>query len=63
MLQVSPMSGVDLGSIPGVGDWLQAELDPELLFDVPVAQRWDEVWARLGVNPFGFMAVRGGAQA
>ena len=45
------------------GDWLQADLDPELLFDVVVAKRWDEVWARLGVNPFGFMAVRGGAQA
>ena len=45
------------------GDWLQADLDPELLFDVVVAKRWDEVWTRLGVNPFGFMAVRGGAQA
>ena len=47
----------------GRGDWLHADFDPELLFDVAIAERWDEAYARLGVSPFGFMAVPGGAQA
>jgi putative transcriptional regulator len=45
------------------GAWLHAPFDPEVVFDVPVAERWDECFARLGVNPFGFVSVRGGAQA
>lgn len=45
------------------GAWLHAPFDPELVFDVPIDQRWDECFARLGVNPAGFIAVRGGAQA
>jgi putative transcriptional regulator len=45
------------------GSWLQAPFDPELLFDVPVAERWEETYVRLGVNPAGFITVPGGAQA
>lgn len=45
------------------GDWLHAPFDLELLFDVPLDDRWQETWARLGVDPAGFVAVRGGAQA
>ncbi|MBM4279396.1 MAG: YqgE/AlgH family protein [Deltaproteobacteria bacterium] len=45
------------------GAWLHLPFDPELVFDVPVAERWDEVWARQGLDPAGFIAVRGGAQA
>jgi putative transcriptional regulator len=45
------------------GSWLHAPFDAELVFDVPVDRRWDECFARLGVNPFGFVSVRGGAQA
>jgi putative transcriptional regulator len=45
------------------GDWLHAPFDVELVFDVPIDNRWDETWARLGVDPAGFVAVRGGAQA
>lgn len=45
------------------GSWLHAAFDEELLFDVPVAQRWHEAWARLGIHPTGFMSVPGGAQA
>lgn len=45
------------------GSWLHAPFDPELLFDVDVASRWDEAYARLGIAPFGFMMVPGGAQA
>lgn len=45
------------------GSWLHAPYDPELLFDVALADRWDEAYARLGIAPFGFMMVPGGAQA
>jgi putative transcriptional regulator len=45
------------------GGWLHAPFDAELLFDVPMASRWDETYARLGVSPLGFINVPGGAQA
>lgn len=45
------------------GSWLHAPFDPELIFDVDVEQRWEEAYARLGITPFGFMMVPGGAQA
>lgn len=45
------------------GAWLHAPFDAELLFDVPLGQRWEESYARLGVSPMGFVNVRGGAQA
>jgi putative transcriptional regulator len=45
------------------GGWLHAPFDAELLFDVPVEERWQEAYARLGVNPAGFITVPGGAQA
>lgn len=45
------------------GGWLHAPFDVELLLDVPVGERWDEVYQRLGVSPAGFMNVPGGAQA
>lgn len=45
------------------GSWLHAPFDAELLFDVHLDQRWDEAYARLGITPFGFMNVPGGAQA
>ncbi|MCP4501295.1 MAG: YqgE/AlgH family protein [Deltaproteobacteria bacterium] len=45
------------------GMWLHASYDEEMLFDVDVSQRYDEIYARLGISPFGFMDVKGGAQA
>jgi putative transcriptional regulator len=45
------------------GAWLHAPFDLELVFDVPLDDRWDETWSRLGIDPSGFVAVRGGAQA
>lgn len=45
------------------GSWLHAPFDRELLFDVDVEERWEEAYARLGIAPFGFMMVPGGAQA
>ena len=37
--------------------------DPELLFEVPMGERWQETYERLGVSPSGFINVPGGAQA
>jgi putative transcriptional regulator len=45
------------------GAWLHAPFDPELLFEVPMKDRWQETYDRLGVSPLGFMNVPGGAQA
>lgn len=45
------------------GSWLHAPFDAELLFDVPMSQRWEETYARLGVNMLGYINVPGGAQA
>jgi len=45
------------------GSWLHAPFDAELLFDVPMTERWEETYARLGINPLGFINVPGGAQA
>lgn len=45
------------------GSWLHAPFDAELLFDVPLEERWEETWTRLGISPFGFVNVPGGAQA
>lgn len=45
------------------GSWLHAPFDAELLFDVAMEQRWEETYARLGVNPDSFVNVPGGAQA
>jgi putative transcriptional regulator len=45
-----------------VGTWVWVEQDtPELLWDVPAAERWSEALRRLGVTPGTIMP--GGAQA
>lgn len=45
------------------GGWLHAAFDPELLFDVSLDDRWEETYARLGIDAMSFMMVPGGAQA
>lgn len=45
------------------GGWLPVDFDPELLFDVDVDARWDELYARLGIDPGEMISVPGGAQA
>ena len=45
------------------GSWLHAPFDAELVFDVPLLERWHETYSRLGVDPKRFITVRGGAQA
>lgn len=45
------------------GAWLHAPFKKKLLFDVPHEDRWQSSFAMLGVRPYNFMHVPGGAQA
>jgi putative transcriptional regulator len=45
------------------GSWLHAGFDHAMLWDVAMENRWEEMFARLGINPMGFMNVPGGALA
>jgi putative transcriptional regulator len=45
------------------GAWIPLSLHEDLLFDVPLASRWDEAVRRLGLEPGGFTVGGGGAQA
>ena len=45
------------------GGWLHCDFEAELLFDVPIEKRWEEIFSRLGVSPMAFMTVPRGAQA
>jgi len=45
------------------GGWLHCDFESELLFDVPVEKRWEEIFTRLGVSPLAYINVPGGAQA
>jgi putative transcriptional regulator len=45
------------------GSWLYIPFDADLLFDVPMEERWEEAYRRLGVSPMGFTNVPGGAMA
>jgi putative transcriptional regulator len=42
------------------GAWLPTALDDSIVFDVPVALRWTEAFARAGVAPAGFMSNKRG---
>jgi putative transcriptional regulator len=44
------------------GSWLHAAFDEDVL-SAAVDDRWDEIFASLGLSPAGFMTVPGGAQA
>jgi putative transcriptional regulator len=47
----------------GAGGWVPLPFVESLLFDVPLAARWDEAVKRLGLTPGGFSVGGGGAQA
>jgi len=47
-------SGWEPGQLDGEirrGTWLYADLDPSLVFDVPLDERWDRAIALLGLDP------------
>jgi putative transcriptional regulator len=45
------------------GAWIPLEMHGDLVFDVPLEQRWEVAVRRLGLDPGGFMVGGGGAQA
>jgi len=47
----------------GAGGWIPLPFMESLVFDVPLAERWDEAVKRLGLTPGGFSVSGGGAQA
>ncbi len=45
------------------GGWLNTPFYPEIMFDVPLSERWNHTFSQVGVSPYAFMTVPGGAQA
>ncbi len=45
------------------GAWVPLSLADDLVFAVPIADRWDVAVRRLGLEPGGFLVGGGGAQA
>jgi putative transcriptional regulator len=45
------------------GAWLPLDLHEDLVFGVPLEERWEVAVRRLGLEPGGFMVGGGGAQA
>jgi putative transcriptional regulator len=45
------------------GDWLHTPFSMELIFDVPPEERWLRSYEFLGIAPYRFVHVPGGAQA
>ncbi len=45
------------------GAWIPLPMQDDLVFEVPIEQRWDVAVRRLGLEPGGFMVGGGGAQA
>ncbi len=43
------------------GAWLSAPLDPAILFDVPLTERWQRGYDSLGINPRQFAPTVGNA--
>lgn len=42
------------------GAWLPVALDPAIVFDIPVEERWQAAFDRAGVDPAGFMGTTRG---
>jgi putative transcriptional regulator len=45
------------------GAWIPLAMHADLVFDVPLEQRWEVAVRRLGLDPGGFLVGGGGAQA
>jgi len=45
------------------GAWIPMPLQADLVFEVPLEQRWEVAVRRLGLDPGGFLVGGGGAQA
>lgn len=45
------------------GDWLHTPFFKDLIFDVPHGERWLRSYEQLGIKPYAFVHVPGGARA
>jgi putative transcriptional regulator len=45
------------------GDWLHTAFNEELIFDTPHEDRWLKAFEHLGIAPYAFVHVPGGARA
>lgn len=45
------------------GDWLHTPFCLDLVFDVPPEEKWQRSYEQLGIAPYAFMHVPGGARA
>ena len=45
------------------GGWLHTPFYPDVLFDVPLDERWYHTFSQAGISPMAFMSVPGGAKA
>jgi len=45
------------------GGWFYTPFFKDIVFSVPMHQRWEQTYRQIGVSPLGFTTVPGGAQA
>lgn len=45
------------------GGWFNIPFSTDIIFDIPFKERWQQTFSHLGVSPYAFMNVPGGAQA
>lgn len=45
------------------GEWLHTSFFEEMMFDVPFFERWRHAYEHIGISPYAFVNVPGGAQA
>ncbi|MDA0712548.1 MAG: YqgE/AlgH family protein, partial [bacterium] len=45
------------------GSWFNLPFSADIIFDIPFKERWHQTFSQLGVSPYAFMNVPGGAQA
>jgi putative transcriptional regulator len=57
MLGYSGWGPGQLESEIAAGAWLPVPLDEEVLFDVPIADKWERAYALLGLMPAGMMSA------
>jgi putative transcriptional regulator len=63
MLGYSSWSKGQLSRELSRGDWLHMPFSLDLVFDTPHEERWLKSFEQMGISPFVYMHVPGGAQA
>jgi len=63
LLGYAGWAGMQLEHEVAGGSWVPMPLHADLVFDVPLEERWETAVRRLGLDPLGFMVGGGGASA